>query len=427
MEITLKKLAPLSLGLLLSACASGLDYKVLDTHMTGNNCQGALDYVKGEKGTYGENMRLNYLLDMGMVNLQCKNYDKSNGYFHRAEDLSDQLWTKSISREVASLVTNDYALPYGGEDFERAGINLFSAMNYAVQGNFEEALVECRRLDSQLTLYNDKYENKNVYKEDAFARYLSGMIYEAEGELDDAYIDYYKAYKVYHDYERNYGTSIPSALVNDLLRLAGATGRGDDLSSEFNDLDGKPSLEYKKAKKLAKVVLIHLNGKSPVKNSNTITVPSFQGPLSIAFPTYKINRPACSNSQLIVKSTAGTETVGTELVQDINEIALKNLDDRKVRVIAKTVARAAVKQAASDNLIQNDQAKALFNVFNTLVLEKADTRTWRTLPGEIYMTMHFLEEGDYSLSASNCGNDRPLQELSLKSGDTKFLIFDTIF
>lgn len=427
MNFTLKKLVPLSLALFLSACASGINYKTLETHMTENNCQGALDYLKGEKGAYGKNMRLNYLLDMGMVNLQCKNYDKSNSYFHQAEDLSDQLWTKSISSEAASFITNDYALPYAGEDFERAGINLFSAMNYAVQGDLEEALVECRRLDSQLNLYNDKYESKNVYKEDAFARYLSGMIYEAEGELDDAYIDYYKAYKVYQDYEKNYGTSIPSALVDDLLRLAAATGRNDDIASQFSDLGDKPFLDHKKAKNLAKVVLIHLNGKSPVKQSNTIAVPSSQGPLSIAFPSYKVNRPACSSSQLIVKSPSRMETFDTELVQDINEIALKNLDDRKVRVIAKTIARAAVKQAAADNLLQNDQAKALFNVFNTLVLEKADIRTWRTLPGEIYVTIHFLEAGDYSLSASNCGNGRPLEEVSLKSGETKFLLFDTIF
>ena len=427
MKIIFKKLALISLGLSLSACASGLDYKVLDSHMAANNCDGALKYIKKEKETYGENMRLNYLLDMGMVNLQCRNYDESNGYLHRAEDLADQLWTKSVSREAAALVTNDYALPYAGEDFERAVINLFSAINYAAQGNLEEALVECRRLDSQLNLYNDKYESKNVYKEDAFGRYLSGMIYEAEGELDDAYIDYYKAYKVYQDYEKNYGTAAPSSLVDDLLRLAEATGRRDDLLSGFEDMRGRPSLTYKKSKKLGKVILIHLNGKSPVKNSNTIMVPSHEGPLSVAFPSYQVTKPACSSSRLLVKSTSGSNVVNTELVEDINEIALKNLEDRKLRVLAKTAARAAVKQAAANKLIENDQAKALFNVFNTIVLEKADRRTWRTLPGEIYMTRLFLEEGEYDLYGSNCGREAHIAELDLKAGETRFFLFDTIY
>ena len=170
-----------------------------------------------------------------------------------------------------------------------------------------------------------------------------------------------------------------------------------------------------------------MGGRPYQVNGSRGPVPSSQGPLSIAFPSYKVNKPSCSDSQLLVKSSSGSKTLGTELVQDINQIALKNLDDRKMRVLAKTAARAAIKQAAANNLIENDQAKVLFNVFNTLVLEKADTRTWRTLPGEIYMTRGFLEEGTYNISGANCGREEHLNEIAIKAGETRFVMFDTMY
>jgi len=411
----------------LSSCASGLNYKTLDEQMNAGDCQGATAYLEAQEGAYGNNMRLNYLLDSAVINLQCGNYSKSNSYFQEAEDLAERLWTKSVTSEAAAFVTNDYATPYAGEDFERAGINLFSAISYSLERNNEEALVECRRLDSVLSMYNDKYEEKNVYKEDAFGRYLSGMIYEAGGELEDAYIDYYKSFKIYGDYENNYGTGAPVSLKKDLMRLASATGRSRELLSEFKDLKGTADLSYGEAKKKGKVVLIHINGKSPVKVSHSIVVPSTQGPISLAFPQYIVNKPICSNSKLVIRSATNTFEAEAELVEDINEIAVKNLDDRKGRVIVKAMARAALKQAAANNLIQDDNLRSVFNILNTAVLERADTRTWRTLPGEVNMARIYLNEGTYNISGANCGREEHLEEISIKAGETRFLLFDTMY
>lgn len=413
--------------ILLSGCAGGLEYSKLESEMITSNCKGAIEYIESKKDTYGTNMHLNYLLDMAMVNLQCGNYDASNKHFKKAEDLAEKLWTKSISSETAAFLVNDYTIPYDGEDFERAGINLFSALAYALNGDLEGALVECRRLDSVLTMYNAEYEQKNIYKEDAFGRYLSGMIYEAEGELEDAYIDYYKALKTYRDYEKNYGTEIPLILKEDIKRIAKATGRSAELENEFRKPGQTESIDYKNARRMGKVVLIHLNGKSPVKKSRMITAPSTRGPVSIAFPQYEVEPPSCRGSKLIARSASSVFSTPTELVEDINGIAVKNLEDRKGRVILKAVARAVAKQAAANNLIEDDRLKAVFNVLNTAAIERADTRTWRTLPGEVSMTRLFLEAGDYSILASRCGQEKQIKNISIKAGETKFLLFDTIY
>lgn len=417
----------IALALLLSACVTTQTQDTLGKHMGRNDCEGAVKYISAQKKAYGTNMRLNFLLDSAMINLQCGNYDKSNAYFHKADDLAEKLWTKSISSEAAAYVTNDYLIPYAGEDFEKAGINMFSAINYVLQGNMEEALVECRRLDSVLTLYNDKYDEKNVYKEDAFGRYLSGMIYEAEGEFDDAYIDYFKAYKTYKDYEKNYKTSAPNSLIEDLLRMAEATGRRSEIISDFAELGGKAKGGHKTTKNLGKIVLIHLNGKAPKKISESFTVTSNEGPISIAFPRYLVQGPSCSESRMVVTSASSSVEAKSELVQDINKIAVKNLEDRKGRVIVKAIARAVVKQVVADNVIDDARLKAIFNVFNTVILEKADTRTWGTLPGEIYISRVFVEPGEHSISASSCGNNKFLKKVSIKSGETRFVLLDTIY
>ena len=73
----------------------------------------------------------------------------------------------------------------------------------------------------------------------------------------------------------------------------------------------------------------------------------------------------------------------TELVEDINRIALKNLEDRRGRITLKMAARAATKQIAIHK-VKNKTARELLNIANIFV-ERADTRSWRTLPGEIYL------------------------------------------
>jgi hypothetical protein len=309
-------------------------------------------------------------------------------------------------------------------------INLLSALNYAMLGQYNEALVECRRLDANLNLYNDKYESKNVYKEDAFGRYISGLIYEATGNLNDAYIDYHKAFKVFQDYGRDYGTPMPSTLVEDLKRTARATDRQGELASE-PEMDKPAGLSHREAQKLGKIVLVHFNDLSPVKIEDSIIVASESGPIKIAFPKYVQRKPTCSESELVA---SGDISARAALVEDINEIAVKNLDDRKGRVIAKTIARAVVKQIAinkiarkSDDKAARDTTKVVLNILN-LALERADTRSWRTLPGEIYLARIYVPEGDYDLSVRMCGGSRrPLKNVTVKPGETRFVMLHTMY
>jgi hypothetical protein len=423
---------PLLLVIVLPAgCAKGLNYRVLNRHLGSGRCELATRYVEESRKDYLSNSRLLYMLDAGQVNLYCGRHGESNRHFQSAEELADDLWTKSITREAAAFLVSDYTTAYSGEDFERALIDLFSAVNYAALGELEDALVECRQLDVKLTEYNDKYDEKNVYKEDAFGRYLSGIIYEATGGMDDAYIDYFRAYKTYQDYYGDYGTPVPSLLVEDLVRAAEATGRMEEVREELGRRRPE-GISHEKARGLGRIVLVHLNGRAPEKAEDRVVIPTPRGPITMSFPRFVVRPPGCRYSELVAVSAFERASERTELVEDINRIAVKNLEDRKARVVAKTLARAVVKQAAIEGAARQFDDERLrqltrfgLNIVN-LAIEKADTRSWKTLPGEIYLTRVFVPEGRYDLRARLCyGHEVPLQTVEIKAGETKFVLLNT--
>jgi len=157
-------LVPVIWGLfMLSGCAHRLDYNRLYARLQNGECQAASLHIEKNRDNYGSNAQLLYLLDSAVVHLQCRDFEAAQQKFQAAERLAEALWTESLSRQAASLVTNEYLLKYPGEDYERALINMMSALGYLQSGAFDDALVEIRRLDSLLSLYNNKYEQKNVY------------------------------------------------------------------------------------------------------------------------------------------------------------------------------------------------------------------------------------------------------------------------
>ena len=80
--------------------------------------------------SYGERNRLLYLLDYGLVLHISGKHQESIRVFEEAKKIYDQMYTISLSNEATTWLINDNTAPYRGEDFERAMINLFQAMNF---------------------------------------------------------------------------------------------------------------------------------------------------------------------------------------------------------------------------------------------------------------------------------------------------------
>ena len=392
---------------------------------------------------YGKNNELLYWLDRGMVDQCAGRYSDSIHAFAQAQQRFDELYTKSITKLTSAWALNDYAAPYRGEDYEYTLVNIFQAINYVMTGNYNEALVEARDMDSKLNLINSLYAGKNVYKEDAFGRFFMGILYEVNGtpaDLNDAFISYSRAYE---DYTKqggeNFGVQAPDLLKENLLTMAQFMGNEQfaHYRAEFPDVQ---LLTLDDKNKKAEVYLVQYTGFSPVKVSGVVPIPFDPRHVTqIAFPKFISRYSEIVSSELSAAKTDQLAFVQSTFIgQDIAAIAQSVLDSRKVQIFAKAVARPVVKYAAErvvEKKIEDkwgDVAAYGFDFLSSLYnlsTERADLRSWQTLPAQIRVARLLLDPGEYEFFVQTyTHNNRFLNKVSLgkstlEAGEKKFFVF----
>jgi len=396
-------------------------------YIVSGNFQQANNWLeKNKKEATGKNQLL-YYLNRGYVSWILQNYNESNFYFTKAEHLIED-YIKNYYLEALTLISNPNVKPYRPEDFETIMVNYFMALNYIKLEKYDDALVECRRINIKLNQLNDKYkDHKNRYQRDAFAHTLMGIIYEIDHDYNNAFIAYRNALTIYEtDYKEYFNIPVPSQLKKDLLRTAYLTGFYDDVAY----YEKKFGMKYQHhPKDNGELVFFWLNGFGPYKTENSInfvkvpnqrkgyitlvneeynlSYPLYIGDKSsqekrafeelrffrVAFPKY-VERPPVYNSAAIYQNSTIYQL---ELLQDINDIAFKTLNDRMVREMANAIMRLATKKALellADE--QNEGLGTLINLVNTIT-EKADTRNWQTLPYSISYCRIPLNSGNNKL------------------------------
>ena len=132
----------------------------------------------------------------------------------------------------------------------------------------DEALIECKRMQLKLQKNIDYFGNKNKYKNDAFVHLLTGIVYDAQLDYNNAFIAYRNAYQFYKtEYKPNFNTDIPYQLKLDLIRTAELSGfkeEGQFYRHEFNIKD------YQYDKYAGHMVAFWNNGFGPIKTEWSI-------------------------------------------------------------------------------------------------------------------------------------------------------------
>ena len=170
---------------------------MVDKSLLENDYRQADAIIQKAEDEYGTKSRVLYGMDRGMTLQLAGEYERSNEVLEQAEDELDRLYTRSVRTESLAFVTNDNSLPYEGEPYEQVMINVLKALNYASLNRWQDALVEARRIDHRLNVLADRTKDKAAYHDDGFARYLSGILYESAGDLNNAFIAYRKAYETF--------------------------------------------------------------------------------------------------------------------------------------------------------------------------------------------------------------------------------------
>jgi hypothetical protein len=334
--------------------------------------------------------RLLYLMERGLLLHLQGSYTQSTVVLDQAEQLSEELFTKSVSAGAASFLINDQIIAYNGADYEVVYLNYYKALNYLLLGNLEAAGVEARRVDLKLRQFEDAYAGKTVFKEDAFLRMLTGLIYQAQGDWNNAFIAYRLAHDSFVANRQLYGVPVPVVLWSLLTTTAQRSGLLQERDT-YRALAAERGVQTELIDSLA-VVLIN-NGRIPVKRERMALFPTEEGfPVKIALPEF-VARPGGVTSARL--SVAGQE-VTAEPVENLAAIAFKSLDDRIGRVLAKAIARALAKEIAARQLERQhgDGVGLLSRLFN-IVTENADLRSWSGLPASVLLAAVPVASGDH--------------------------------
>lgn len=314
-----------------------------------------------------------FQLNRGMLYRASGNPEQSNEALEQAKRSIEGLYGVSVSEQTGSLILNEGTIGFKGEPFEQILLHVYKALNYIELNDLDAARVEVLQADLKMTTVGG-----DAYGENGFMRYLSGIVFELQDEPDNAYIAYRRAYEYYSD--NPVGLRVPEPLRRDLLRLAEQQGR-EEVEEYRGTVSGPPEPEPP-AGTGELVVLVHGDLVPPKREQiSSLYHPELRILVNVALPYYEPYYARVSDVRVRVD---GREVTAVK-VEDVAAQARYALDERMGTIAARALARAAVKATVSYQLgEQNELLGALANLA-AVVTERADTRSWSTLPAAIWL------------------------------------------
>lgn len=386
------------------------------THLARQEYQQALETV--EKSNNGSS-RLLYLYEKGLILHYANRFEESNEVFEEAERILDELYTRSLSREIGALFTSDTMVEYRGERYEAAFVHYYQILNYLYLNRLDDAVIECRQLNHKLQLFEDLGDSP--FRNDPFLQHLTGMVYLEAGDRVDADVSLRIAELIY---ERN-GRQMPAYLCQDLLAVARSYG---DREAVERYSECVPP-DYTAGADSGILNLFLECGYVPGKVEESVSLPIFKEDLDhdynndqfaevlakryhsvhrsnvkvdywlkVSLPSMLPDPSGIARARIIAETDV--KSVHTATVEvDFGSLAMQSFEQRQGTILLKTVARALTKYLAKKKTEEKSGEVAgwVVNIFNAAT-ETADTRSWSTLPEKILATRLVLPAGTHTLT-----------------------------
>ncbi|MGF1721311.1 hypothetical protein L4D20_14830 [Vibrio kyushuensis] len=375
-------------------------------------------------------------LEKGRVQFLSENYQASHSSLSdsdRAVRTQQDRATISVSdsaTSLASLAVNDNLNNYYPADYELGFLHLYLGLNYLQDNDLEGATIEMRRanqvqerarqerqselesaqnsmkaqglspnLGSVLSNYPDAGKTLQAVQ-NGYLLYLSGLMYETSRELNSAYVDYRRALAVMPDNPQ---------VIEATIRLAKRLGMNQDLKQLEETYGQIATLNDSQAR----VIVLQEQGVVQALQSWKQTLPIYDsrgdGALySLALPYY-----ANGVSERFSSVKLNGERMTDHQLADVNLMAERDLSERMPSMIIRQALRVYAKDQLRKEAAQGDDVVNLvFNLWNTLT-EQPDTRSWQTLPGEIYSSGEVVNAGKQQVDV-----DGQQYEFNVEAGRT---------
>lgn len=426
----------------------------------------AAGLIKEEAYSSGKSQLL-YLMEAGMMLHTAEDYDNSIKVMMRAARMADQV-PISVSKQAASLFLNEKVTNYRGEDFERVLTHMYLGINFLMMKEPDEARVEFKEVNIQLTRINN--ESGKKYNQNVMAKYLTAVSYEMIGDMDRdeeawefAYIEYKQVAKLRPDLAMVYA---------DLQRLAKKLGYEDD----YQDLVAQYGQREKAPEGSGELVVIYQAGLSAVKASRgkllsdqamarSIDVALRNMPLEAGvtttmvmaalnkaenpIPKYEKRSNKVASLRIVLNNTNLGKTIEME---DIENTAVRTMEDDYGRLRAKVAAGIVTKIATSlavglatqkvAEQSDNQYISALSGLMGAAAggatgaalasQIKPDLRCWHSLPANLQLGRWFVEPGTYTVTLQFLNNYGQVtrtetDEVEIVSGERAFLNYRTLY
>ena len=346
-------------------------------------------------------------------------------FFEKADDQARVSAGGAVSG-TGAMLTNDNARPYSGRDYERIFAHSFQALNYLKLRDAEGAAVELRRANLEQTVAAQRREKELAKVEEkaaeeevdvsqhegsfaglnqaagrvkssfqnAYTFYLSAVFWEAVRDYNAALVDLKRAYEIN-----------PDALFieEDIRRLQRRMGEGRVEARVPGPDEGS-------------LVVLFEQGRVPPKREISLPIPTIHGAFAVAFPTYD---PADISAAvpLTVADAEGNGVLRTQVIAEVGAMAARSLREELKGMIVRQTLRAATKYALQKQANDaNPLAGFATNIYN-LVSERADLRSWMSLPLYVQAGRTIVPAGQKQIMLSGAGINQSV-DIEVSPGGT---------
>ena len=421
---------------LIIGCA-GYKMEVVKNDLATNPPEKAYDYLQKNAP---EKPKLPFLFELGLTAHYANHLPESNKALADAEIVSDELYTISITKELVARGVTSQLRPYPGVHYERVLSHYYRALNYFYLNQLEKALIECHRATRFIPIYMDENDNYKTFGS-AFLAYISGTLFEAQGnvayisgavleaqrEWNNAFVSYRQAELHYQHGKEKTTVPMPKDLGYSLVRLARKLGFTEELT-HYQKQYGTPPTH---PKSYGELILFHESGYVPKIEEETLTFPilkidsiakgkhdeaaktafiptllkregksyskvELEYIVHVAMPTIGSNRPQYRGIKVVV----GNESASGVLVEDVEKIAIATVDAGHLAMLFETLLRGLTKYLWFREADKQHEALGAITNLAGVLTERADTRSWQTLPNQIFMVRMPLPAGTHTLNLS---------------------------
>lgn len=399
----------------LAGCATVRNYDYELDHTLGaassGNLDGAIKLLQSNNAAASKDVL--YYFELGMLERMRGRYDASQKAWLAAQTAIESRERSAVDllRSASSYVVSDKLRTYEPHDYERVMLLTYMALNHLAMGRMDDARVAIKQtheLEAQIALDRAraiaeveaearKRGAKTSFKElngypvetidnpevnalrngyqSALSHYLAGFVYEALGEASLAA----PGYRLANELQPN-----QPALEEALRGLEARVQRPNDGMTE--------------------VLFVVSAGTAPALRSQQFRLPVFVNDRTILIPfSFPMLVGRGFHDEAIGLTVGGAQRVPLTRITSVDLMARRSLQDDMPGIMLRATVRATASammqyQAQRHTDKQAGAAAGVAAFALAAILQTADDRTWRTLPGELAIARVRLPPGVHEVA-----------------------------